>query len=220
MYLYKINTSFICSDNKPLSIHIMRIFLAYVIILLNCSILVSQNQNLKDNFTYKIRQAEGDINNDDIKDLIVISMDTIHETRPLKLEIFLSQHNGVSKLFFSTTNMIQAMYPKELNGKHNGNQIPNVYIEQGKLQLEFYTKGNALYEFKFKKGVFELIHFTYAKWNGQTITEVAFNLLTGKYTKQSEIHETSKIIEVINGNILINPLPDIKNFKPFNYNLF
>ncbi|GAA0870868.1 hypothetical protein GCM10009117_00130 [Gangjinia marincola] len=198
----------------------MRRIFIFTIALFHFVSLCSQKKHINDSFNYQIREALGDINNDGIADKAEISMDTLHETRPLKLNVFVSQPDGTSILFFSGTDMIQAMYPQELNGEYNGNQIPNVSIEGGKLQLEFYVKGNALYEFIYTNGVFELIHFKYVNWDGRNITETTFNLLTGKYVSQSEIHETSEVTQTINAKIIINPLPVLKNFKPFQYNLF
>lgn len=191
-----------------------------ITILFACTSGYSQNTNLDDNFNCLIRQDTGDLNNDGLLDKAMIAMDTVNITRPLRLQIFFSQPNGKSEILFSSTEIIEAMYPIENNGAHNGSQIPDVYIEEGKLQLDFYIKGNSRYEFIFKNGVFELTYFSYVNWDGKTITETEFNLLTGKYTKQSEILETSEITLEINKDVLIRPLPQLKNFKPFENDLY
>ncbi|NQX98784.1 MAG: hypothetical protein HRT73_13025 [Flavobacteriales bacterium] len=175
----------------------------------------SQNKNLNDNFNCLIRKSVGDLNKDGLLDKAIISMDTVNDAKPLRLQIFFAQPNKKFKLFFSSTEIIEAMYPLEKNGKYNGSQIPDVYIEEGKLQLDFYIKGNSRYEFRFKNGEFELTYFSYVNWNSINITETEFNLLTGKYTKQTEINETSEITLKIKGKIQIRPLPQLKNFKPF-----
>ncbi len=108
----------------------------------------AQQENLKNQFDYQVKQAVGDLNNDGLMDEVTIAMDTISPSRPFKIEVFLSQPNAPSKLFFSSTELIEAMYPVEKNGEHNGSQIPDVYIEDGKLQLDFYIKGNSRYEFR------------------------------------------------------------------------
>jgi len=180
----------------------------------------SQGKNLNGNFNCLIRQSTGNLNKDSLMDKVIIVMDTVNETRPLRLEVFLSQPNGKSKLFFSSTDIIEAMYPIKKNGEHNGNQIPDVYIEKGKLLLDFYIKGNSRYEFMFKNGKFELIHFSHVNRDAGNITETKFNLLTGKYTRQSEILETSEITLKINKEVRIRPLPQLKNFKPFANDLY
>jgi len=180
----------------------------------------SQNKKLNDNFNCLIRKSVGDLNKDGLLDKAIIAMDTLNQTKPLRLQIFLSQPNGKSELFFSSTEIIEAMYPIEKNGEHNGSQIPDVYIEEGKLQLDFYIKGNSRYEFIFRNGSFELIHFSHVNWGGTHITETKFNLLTGKYTKQIEKHETSEITLNIKKEVHIKPLPQLKNFKPFENELY
>lgn len=191
-----------------------------VVVLIFYSSLYSQNKNLNDNFNYIIRESTGDLNKDKLPDKAIISMDTINKTKPLRLDIFFSKPNGKSELFFSSTKIIEPMYPVEKNGEFNGSQIADVYIDKGKLQLDFYIKGNSSYKFIFKNGHFELIYFTYVQWDGKNITETEFDLLTGKYLKKSEILATSKIIEKIDKKILIRPLPILKNFKPFKKKLY
>lgn len=179
----------------------------------------AQQGNLKNQFNYQVRQAVGDLNNDGLMDEVTIAMDTISPSRPFKIEVFLSQPNAPSKLFFSSTELIEAMYPIEKNGKHNGSQIPDVYIEDGKLQLDFYIKGNSRYEFRYKNGKFELIHFSHVYFGGTTTTETAFNLLTKKYTKRTEERNNSEVT-LIKKKVKIRPLPLLKDFKPFENNLY
>jgi len=180
----------------------------------------SQSNSLNDSYDYLIRESFGDLNKDGLLDRAIISMDTIDNERPLRLQIFFSQLNRSHKLYFSSTEIIEAMYPKEKNGEYNGSQIPDVYIEKGKLQLDFYIKGNSRYEFLLKNGNFELIHFEYASWDGTNIVEIEYNLQTGEYKKQSEISMTSEITENIQKKVLITPLPKLKNFKPFKNELY
>ena len=175
---------------------------------------------MNENYNYLIKKAIGDLNKDGLMDKATISMDTINETRPLKLQIFFSQSNNKFKLFYSSTEIIEAMYPIKKNGAYNGIQIPDIYIEEGKLLLDFYIKGNSRYEFLFKKDKFELIHFSSVYWNNMTIVETNFNLLTGEYSKQSEILKTAEITLTKKEEVKIRPLPQLKNFKPFEHKLF
>ncbi len=171
-------------------------------------------------FTYLIRDAIGDLNNDGRTDYATISMDTTDENRPLKLEIFFAEENKNLKRVFSSTETIEAMYPKRLNGEVNESNIPDLFIEEGKLILYFFINGNSLYDFKYKNGNFELINFSYVQWDGKNITETDFNLVTGKYSKISEILNTDEITLNIKKKEKIRPLPQLKNFKPFTNELF
>ena len=179
----------------------------------------AQQENLKNQFDYQIKQAVGDLNNDRLMDEVTIAMDTISPSRPFKIEVFLSQSNKPPKLIFSSTELIEAMYPTEKNGEHNGSQIPDVYIEDGKLQLDFYIKGNSRYEFRYKNGKFELIHFSHVYFGGTTITETAFNLRTKKYTKRTEERNNSEVT-LIKKKVRIKPLPLHKDFKPLENELY
>lgn len=166
-------------------------------------------------FDYLVRKASGDLNKDGFKDGVTIAMDTVHRSRPFKLEIFLGQPNGEFHSFFSSTKIIEPMYPPEKDGAHNGSQIPDLAIEDDKLQLDFYIKGNSRYEFRLKDEKFELMYFTYSKYDGKSITEIVFDLLTGEYSKKIEVLETSEITENTNKTVHIRPLPSLKGFKPF-----
>ncbi|TPN83382.1 hypothetical protein [Aquimarina algicola] len=174
-----------------------------------------QQNSVKNTFDYVVRNAFGDLNNDGLEDKAIIAMDTIDNSRPFKLEIFLSNPNGEYHSFFSSTTIIEAMYPPEKNGAYNGSQIPDVNIEDDKLQLDFYIKGNSRYEFQIRKEQFRLIHFTFVHYDSKNITEIAFDLLKNQYSKQVEILETSKITEKIDKEVRIRPLPTLKGFKPF-----
>lgn len=191
-----------------------------ILLLIVAANIYSQQKPFNDQFNYQVRQAVGDLNNDGLMDEVTIAMDTISSSKPFKIDIFFSQPNGQSKLFFSSTEIVEAMYPIEKNGEHNGSQVPDVSIEDGKLQLDFYIKGNSRYEFIYKKGEFELIHFSHVHSDGKAITETEFNLLTGKYTKQTEVYRTSEIILNIKKEELITPLPLLKDFKPFENELY
>jgi len=119
----------------------------------------AQDIKSKGRFTYQVREETGDLNNDGKKDLITVKMDTVDETRPLRLQIFLSQPNGKLTLVVSSTKIIEPQYPVENQGKFNGYQIPDFFIEKGILKMWSEMKGgNSTYSFTYKNGNFELIY--------------------------------------------------------------
>jgi hypothetical protein len=70
------------------------IYLSLVFILISVQMnLFAQNIKNKDNYNYQIREERGDLNRDGKMDKITVKMDTVDETRPLRLQIFLSQPN-------------------------------------------------------------------------------------------------------------------------------
>lgn len=191
------------------------LLLFFVLIQIN---IYSQAQQLKDNFNVIIRTEEGDLNKDGLIDKVLIKMDTINNTQPLKLEIYFLEKNGKYKLIVATKNLMEAQYP---NGKYGGNQIPDVSIEDGYLSLySEIGKNHFSHVFKFKNGYFELQKISNATWDGENLTtETNFNLLTGERTEITKALGSEKIIKKSSKKILVKPLPKIDNFKAFDSKL-
>lgn len=149
-------------------------------------------------------------------------MDTVDETRPLRLQIFLSQPNGKLKLAVSSDKIIEPQYPVEKHGKFNGYQIPDFFIENGILTMWSEIKGgNITYDFKYNKGNFELINVRKLTNNttkgyideNTVFTETKFNLVTGIRTETDEVSGSAKALEVRKKRLVIKPLPKIQDFK-------
>jgi hypothetical protein len=199
------------------------IYLYFVFILLSVEMnLSAQNIKNKDNYNYQVREEKGDLNNDGKIDKITVRMDTINETRPLRLQIFLSQPNGKLFLAVSSTKIIEPQYPVENQGKFNGYQIPDFFIDKGILTMWSEIKGgNITYDFKYHNGNFELINvkkLTNNATNGYTdentiFTETKFNLITGLRIETDEILGSEKSLNKRKITVLIRPLPKIQDFK-------
>jgi len=184
--------------------------------------LSAQNIKNKGNYTYQVREEKGDLNNDGKTDKILVKMDTINETRPLILQIFLSQPNGKLALAVSSTKIIEPQYPVENQGKPNEYQIPDFFIEKGILTMWSEIKGgNITYDFKYQNGNFELIKvkkITNNATKGYTdentiFTETRFNLITGLRTETEEKLGSKKALSKRKKIVLIRPLPKIQDFK-------
>lgn len=180
-------------------------------------------QTTKDHFNYVVREEEGDLNTDGKMDRVVVEMDTVDQTSPLRLQIFLSQPNGKLALAVSSTQIIEAQYPAEKNGKYNGFQIPSFRIENGNLLMWSEIKsGNITYEFKYQKGNFELISIEKLTNNATkgyidentVFTETKFNLVTGMRIETDETNST-KILKnnIRKKKVMIRPLPKMQDFK-------
>lgn len=199
------------------------IYLYFVVILISAQMdLFAQNIKNKGNYTYQVREEKGDLNNDDKMDKILVKMDTIDETRPLILQIFLSRPNGKLTLAVSSTKIIEPQYPVENQGKHNEYQIPDFFIENGILTMWSEIKGgNITYDFKYQNGNFELIKvkkITNNATKGYTdentiFTETKFNLITGLRTETDEKLGSKKVLNKRKKIVLIRPLPKIQDFK-------
>ncbi|QQD14023.1 hypothetical protein [Sphingobacterium sp. UDSM-2020] len=182
----------------------------------------SQSIKNKNKYTYEVREEKGDLNHDGKIDRVTVKMDTIDETRPLRLQIFLSQPSGKLALTASSDKIIEPQYPTENQGKFNGYQIPSFFIENGILKMWSEIKGgNITYHFKYKKGNFELIYvdkLIYSATKGyideNTIfTETKFDLITGIRTESDEKLGSTKPLAVRKKRVLIRPLPKIQDIK-------
>jgi hypothetical protein len=191
--------------------------------------LSAQGIKNKGNYNCQVREEKGDLNHDGKMDKIIVKMDTINETRPLILQIFLSQPNGKLTLAVSSTKIIEPQYPVENQGKFNGYQIPSFFIEKGILTMWSEIKGgNITYDFKYHNGNFELIRvkkLTNNSTKGYTdentiFTETKFNLITGLRTETDETSGSGKTLAKRKKIVLIRPLPKIQDFKFSDKNLY
>ncbi|WP_316804339.1 hypothetical protein [Pedobacter nototheniae] len=199
------------------------VYLYFIFILISVPInLFAQSIKSKGNYTYQVRKESGDLNGDGKMDKIIVKMDTVDKTRPLRLQIFLSQPNGKLILAVSSTKIIEPQYPIKNRGEFNGYQIPSFFIEKGILKMWGEIKGgNITYDFKYKNGNFELVNVTKLTNNatkGYTdentvFTETKFNLVTGIRTETDEISGSDKVLKVRKKRVLIRPLPKIQDFK-------
>jgi hypothetical protein len=199
-------------------------YLYFVFILISVQMnLYAQNIQNKGNYTYQVREEKGDLNNDGKMDKLTVKMDTTDETRPLRLQVFLSQPNGKKlTLAVSSTKIIEPQYPAENQGKHNDYQIPNFFIEKGILSMWSEIKGgNITYDFKYRNGNFELINVKKITNNAtrgyideNTIfTETNFNLLSGLRTETDDKLGSKKALSKRKKTVLIRPLPKIQDQK-------
>ncbi|WP_158655612.1 hypothetical protein [Sphingobacterium sp. HMA12] len=184
--------------------------------------LFPQSIKNKNNYTYQVREENGDLNHDGKMDKVTVKMDTVAETRPLRLQIFLSQPNGKLALAVSSDKIIEPQYPVEKGGKFNGYQIPYFFIEEGTLKMWSEIKsGNITCHFKYNKGNFELIYIdkltndaTKGYMDENTIfTETKFDLITGIRTETDEKSGSAKVLKIRKKRVLIRPLPRIQDFK-------
>ncbi|MFD2554811.1 hypothetical protein [Sphingobacterium tabacisoli] len=149
----------------------MKILFFALLLFLAKANLYAQKNDPKGNFTALVQREVGDLNNDKRDDVIVLEMDVEDDTRPLRVQIFLSQPNGKLQLVVSSTKIIESQYPPYKNGEHNGNTIPDFFIEEGKLRMLTDINGRkSCYEFRLKQNNFELVKISRVYWNGKNTT--------------------------------------------------
>ncbi|WP_316839201.1 hypothetical protein [Pedobacter gandavensis] len=207
------------------------IYLSLAFILISVQMnLYAQNIKNKGNYNYQVREEEGDLNNDGKPDRITVKMDTTDDTRPFRLQIFLSQPKGKKlTLAVSTTKIIEPQYPVEKKGEPNGYQIPSFFIENGILSMwSEIERGNITYDFKYRNGNFELIHVEKLTTNATdgAITENTIftvtktNLVSGLRTETDDLLGSKKILNKRKKTVLFRPLPKIQDFKFSDKKLF
>jgi len=141
----------------------------------------SQKTINKDNYTSVVQKEEGDLNHDKQNDRIMVEMDLKDETRPLRLQIFLSQPDKKLQMLVSSTKIIEPQYPINKKGEHNGNPIPDFFIEGGVLRmLTDINNRKSSYEFRLNQNNFELIKISRVLWDGkETTSETEIDLIKG-----------------------------------------
>lgn len=182
------------------------------------SSLIAQKNKQTDEFIVQIKKVKGDLNKDNLADLVVVTQDTINEKAPYKLSVFFAQPNGTFKEIVSTTKAIDVQYPEGKNGYYNGQSFYDISIEKGILIISNeLTRGNFEHKFRYQNNNFELIGFSETYSDGQgTIGMVDFNLSTGIRVSTTERYDDSDEKPTKNQKkILIRPLPKLQNFTPF-----
>ncbi|MBL3547844.1 MULTISPECIES: hypothetical protein [Chryseobacterium] len=175
----------------------------------------SQKTINKDNFTSLVQKEEGDLNQDKKNDRIMLEMDLKDETRPLRLQIFLSQPDKKLQLVVSSTKIIESQYPVNKNGKHNGNVIPDFFIEEGKLKMLTDIKDRkSTYEFRLKQNNFELIKISRVLWDGKDTTfETEIDLIAKTKIEYEQVTGSDKLLNKKKKLIKVNALPKIQDLS-------
>ena len=184
------------------------------------SVANAQHQTSKNQFTAVVREENGDLNGDGLKDKVVIKMDTADITRPLQLEIFFQQKDSKYRLVTSSRKLLAPQYHK--NGKYAGNVIPDVDIDNGTLIILTERDGNhPQHHFKFQNGNFELIRYFNVIWDGKnTTTETKFDLVKGNYAVESQQLGSEEVTVLERKKVVVKPLPKIQDFVPFENKLY
>lgn len=139
-------------------------------------------------------------------------MDLEDETRPLILQIFLTQHGHKLKRVVSSTKLIESEYPKDKKGQHRRNTIPDFLIEEGSLKmLTDINNRKSRYEFRYQQNNFELIKISRVIWDGKnTTSETEINFLTKTIVEFDQELGSDKILNKREKGIKINALPKIE----------
>lgn len=192
----------------------MRNLFLYLILVLLSSNLQAQKTVAKDKFDVIVKEEEGDLNHDKKNDRVIVEMDVVSDTRPLRLRIFLSQPNKKElQLAVSSTQLIESQYPTEKKGEHSEGTIPDFFIEDGNLQMLTDIRGfKSRYTFRFKNDSFELIKISRVIWDGKnTTSETEIDLLAGTKVEFDQELGSDQILNRRKATLKVSLLPKIQN---------
>jgi hypothetical protein len=175
----------------------------------------SQKTVSKDNYTSQVQKEEGDLNHDKQNDKVMVEMDLKDETRPLRLQIFLSQPDKKLQIVVSSTKIIESQYPTDKKGEHNGNQIPDFFIEEGNLKmLTDINNRKSSYEFRLKQNNFELIKISRVLWDGKNKTfETEIDLIAKTKIEFEQELGSDEILNKRTTKIKVSLLPKIQDLN-------
>lgn len=161
----------------------MKNFPVYILLmLLSASSNVFSQNNTKDTFTEVVGEEEGDLNNDNRIDKLIVTTNTGGDIRPFRLQILLSEPNSKKlKPVVSTTKLLENQYDAGKYGMKKNFRIPDVFIENGKLTiLTNINEMQSRYIFRFKDGNFELTNISrIISDRKETTTETEIDLVKG-----------------------------------------
>lgn len=172
----------------------------------------------KNNFNKEFAKVKGDLNKDGLIDYVQVFQDTINETAPYRLEIYMAQTNGNYKQIISSAKAIAPAFPNGKEGYRTGTAFYEITIIKGILTIRNeLLRGNFEHKFRFQNGNFELIGFSEVYSDGQgTLETIDFNLSTGIRIKQTEPYGKDDFpVTNTKKKIIIKPLPKLQDFAPF-----
>ncbi len=174
-------------------------------------------QNKTNNFNKVIAEVRGDLNKDGLQDLLRVTQDTLANSFPYRLEVFFNQPLSDKKLIVTTDKLIGAQYPNGKDGLRSEANLDTITIKNNVIAIRVQlTRGMFIHKFRYQKGNFELIGFTYMNADGLgNYAEEDFNLSTGvRYFKEG-LNSSDEVAVKRKEIKRIRPLPKMQDFVPF-----
>ena len=177
----------------------------------------SQAKSKQGGYNYVVSKATGDLNNDRIPDLAVVTQDTSADKSPYRLQIFFGKSDGTKTLVLTSDKAIKAEFEHGKDGFRSGESFYEVKIVKNVLSLTSeLLRGNSTHKFRYQNGQFELIGFTEIASDGNGhMYNIDFNLSTGQRVIQIDNYETGAVGKPERKIIKIRPLPNLGNFTPY-----
>nr|WP_314499519.1 hypothetical protein [uncultured Chryseobacterium sp.] len=186
-----------------------------LIILFTTADFYSQKAVYQDNYTSQVQKEIGDLNKDKQDDKVMVEMDPEDKARPIRLQIFLSQPGKKLQMVVSSTKIMESQYPANKNGEHNGNPVPDFFIEDGNLKmLTDINNRKSTYEFTLKQNNFELTKISRVFWDGKNKTfETDIDLIAKTKIEFEQELGSDEILHKRKKDIKISLLPKIQDLS-------
>ena len=174
------------------------------------------SQEKKSNYGLVVYKIYGDLNKDNLPDMVIVKEDMSDKRRPSLLEIFFQTKNGAYKKVLSSTKAVMERFP--YGDGRTETILEELQIKNGVLiftnQL---IKGNLTHKFRFQNGEFELIGFTSYTAGAGYLNHTDYNLSTGEKIEKHTDYETDKVLKLIKTKDKLSVLPKLKDFSPFEF---
>ncbi|MGI9653172.1 hypothetical protein [Chryseobacterium sp. RLHN22] len=179
---------------------------------LTAHIFAQQNDN-RNNFML-LKQAVGDLNRDGLQDKIILSEDTTHSSRPLRLQIFFLGSDRKFKSAFSSTEVFEFNHS---DGISTDRAVPDIRVENNNLVISKDINSEKQEQtFRHNKGKFELVSVSKIKSDENTTVETKTDLIAGTVTETTKT-KGSKKSKKNQKKITVNILPTLDNIKSFSH---
>ena len=174
------------------------------------------SQEKKSDYNTIVYKISGDLNKDNIPDLVVVKEDNTSKHNPYLLEIFFQNKNGKYETVLTSRKAVMEKYP--YGDQRTELILENLQIKNGILIFRNdMIRGSMIHKFRFQNGEFELIGYTYTNASAGYIEHTDYNLSTGEKVDKHTDYQTDKILKFTKTKQKMQKLPKLKDFTPFDF---
>lgn len=187
-----------------------------IILILFFSFNFSFSQVKNNQYKTTVFEVYGDLNKDQIPDLVTVKENEDDPKHPFLLEIFFKNKSGNYEKVFTSEKAVMELYP--YGDRRTDLILKDLKIENGILIFKNeLIRGSFIHRFRYQNGRFELIGFTSMNAIPGYIEHIDFNLSTGDKIVKLVSYETDKVLKLEKTKQKISPLPNLIDFEPFDF---
>jgi len=190
-----------------------KVFFIFAIFLGINSIFCQEKNSNYDSIVYKIY---GDLNKDNLPDMVVVRENTKDKRRPNLLEIYFQTKNGIYKNVLTSTKAVMERFP--YGDARTETVLEELTIKNGVLIFRNQLiRGSLTHKFRYQNGEFELIGFSSYSAGAGYLDYTDYNLSTGEKIERQTEYETDKVLKLSKTKNKMSVLPKLKDFSPFEF---